>query len=458
MFSLEELAGVFGKDSIKGAFNGINITSVEHDTRRIKSNSLYVAIKGSNLDGHDFVKEAKQKGSVACLVHRHIDDAQIPQIVVKDTIEAYGKIASYWRSKINYPLIAITGSNGKTTTKDMLYSILSFKHRTVRTDGNFNNLIGAPYTLLSFPIDAEFGIVEMGMNSHGEIKKLSDIARPNIGLITNIGRAHIGLLGTIEGIFNAKMELFDHIIKNSGSVCVNMSDPMISKWFTAKRPSTASFTYSTDETEAELMVRSLGFSEGSEHFEAFLKGAKPLKGSIPVMGIHNVHNAASAIALGLMAGMDLKDCIEGIKDFKASKLRSSILEKNGVIYFVDCYNANPDSMKAAILSTAEYRTSGKKIAVLGDMLELESMSGVLHKEIGSFTASKGFDSVFAYGNYSQEYAEGFLGSGGKASNIHVYSLGDMLKMKRDLNSVVNKGDIVVVKGSRGMKLEEIFQD
>ncbi len=458
MLNIKDLIEVFGAENIKGDTSKLVINSVEHDTRRLRPDSLYVAIKGDNLDGHDFVEDAQAKGASACIVSRHIVNVDIPQVIVHDTVQAYGKLASYWRSRIKYPLIAVTGSNGKTTTKDMLFSVLSFKHKTVRTDGNFNNLIGAPYTLLSFPLDAEYGIVEMGMNSHGEIEKLSQMTRPNLGLITNIGRAHIGLLGSIEGIFKAKMELFDQVIKDKGSLCVNMSDPMISKWFTSKRPDVQSFTYSIDGADAELKVRPLGFNAGSEHFEASLNGKKTIKGSIPVMGIHNVHNAASAIAIGVMMGMDLKDCIEGVKDFKGSKLRSSIVEKNGVIYFVDCYNANPDSMKAAILSTAEYKTTGNKIAVIGDMLELESMSDELHKEIGSFVASKGFDSVFVYGNYSQRYADGFLSSGGKTANLHVYSFGDMASMKKDLRSIVKEGDLVVVKGSRGMKLEEIFQD
>jgi UDP-N-acetylmuramoyl-tripeptide--D-alanyl-D-alanine ligase len=460
MFKVKELIELFGKEKVFYTSEDVLIQSIEHDTRRIKPNSLYVAIRGTNFDGHDFVKDAVAKGAVACIVEKKITDVNITQIVVEDSIKAYGKLASYWRDKLNYPIIGVTGSNGKTTTKDILYSVFSTKKRTVRTDGNFNNLIGVPYTLLSFPLDAEVGIVEMGMNAAGEIKELSYIAKPNVAIITNIGRAHIGLLGSIQKIFSAKMELMDFVLKNNGSICVNLSDKLLFKWFTSNPPRTNFITYAVNDEKlnAKILARSLGFKDGAEHFSITMNDGSVFNAQIPLMGEHNVINACSAVSAGLLLGLDIKDCIRGVMDVKASKLRSTIIEKQGVIYFVDCYNANPDSMKASIISVSEYKNSGRKIAVLGDMLELESLSSELHREIGEFVADKKFDALFIYGNYSNDYMNGYLSSGGNKSTVFTYAVAEIDKMKKDINSYLKTGDIVVVKGSRGMKLESILQD
>ena len=457
MFNIKELYELFGVDVKIAASADTVINSVDHDTRRLKPNSLYVAIKGDNLDGHDFIKDAVSKGAVACLVEKQMPDISVPQIVVNDAVQAYGKLASYWRTKIKYPLVAVTGSNGKTTTKDMLYSVLSFKNVAVKTDGNFNNLIGVPYTILSFPLDADFGIVEMGMNAKGEIKKLAKITKANFGLITNIGRAHIGLLGSMNDVFEAKMELFDELLSSDGGVCVNLSDPMISKWFMSKKIKTPFITYGLekDAVNADVKLSPLGLKAGLEKFNVTFKGST-FEAEISVVGIHNVQNACSAIATGILMGLDPKDCVKAVANYKGSKLRSSIVEKDDVTYFVDCYNANPDSMRAALSSMHDYNVPGKKIVVLGDMLELESLSDELHYEIGSFVGTKGFDVAFFYGNYSQKYADGFISVAGKQKSVNVYPFGSMQKLKDDIKAVLKKGDLVVVKGSRGMKLEEIF--
>ncbi len=458
MFNIKELCDLFGTEYCDGKNSDIKILSVEHDTRRLKKNSLYVAINGDNFDGHDFVKEAVAKGAVACIVEKHIADVAVAQFVVKSTVKAYGQLASYWRSKIKYPLIAITGSNGKTTTKDMLYSVLSFKNKTVKTNGNFNNLIGVPYTILSFPLDAEFGIVEMGMNAKGEIKQLAQITKADVGLITNIGRAHVGLLGSIEAVFSAKMELFDEVIKDKGAVCVNVSDPLISKWFNGIKLSTPFITCGIENNKtfmADIKAIPLGFKDGVEKFKVIFKN-NVLEAEIPVLGVHNIQNACSAITIGVFLGLNIKDCVESVKEYEGSKLRSLIVKKDGVTYFIDCYNANPDSMKAALKSISEQKTSGRKVAVLGDMLELDLLSDELHYEIGYFAGLKGFDMVFAYGNYSQKYAEGFIDAVGNVKNISLYNFGDVQKLKKDLNAFLKNGDLVIIKGSRGMKLEEIL--
>ena len=458
MFNIKELCDIFGHDCCDDSVSNTVISSVDHDTRRLKAGSLYIAIKGDNLDGHDFIKDAVAKGAKACVVEKRMADVSVFQLVVKDSIKAYGEIASYWRSKIKYPIVAVTGSNGKTTTKDMLYAVLSFKNKTVATDGNFNNLIGVPYTILNFPIDADFGIVEMGMNAKSEIAQLANIAKPDAAIITNIGRAHIGLLGSIEQIFKAKMELFDYTIANNGSVCVNLSDPMMLKWFESAKLKVPYITYGVDGKNlppVEVKAVPLSTANGREKFNVIVNDLC-LDAEIPVIGLHNIQNACSAISAGILLGLEAKDCVDAIKNYKGSKLRSTILEKDGVIYFVDCYNANPDSMRVAIDSTFEYSNKGKKVAVLGDMLELQAMSEQLHNEIGNYVGLKGFDMVFFYGNYAQQYADGFIKAVGHNPNVKTYAFGKIVDLKNDLIALVKKGDVVLVKGSRGMKLEDIL--
>jgi len=440
MFRLSEIFKVLKHEDVV-------VLGVEHDTRRIKKGYLYVAIKGENLDGHNFIKEAEQKGAVACIVERKVDGVAIPQIIVGDTVKAYGEMAIFWRKKIKYPVIALTGSNGKTTTRDMIAAILSYRHKVVRSDSNFNNLIGVPYTLLNFPLDADYAVVELGMNMKGEIARLSEITDPDVGLITNIGRAHVGKLGSMDAVTSAKLELFDYMMKKKSTFIVNMSDPRIRSWFEKNRP--VKYVPFVD-------VEGLGSDDEKQKFIIKLKDGRSETGYVKLLGPHNLQNVAASVSVAVYLGMDMKDCVKALEKFIPPKMRSNIVVKNGVEFIIDCYNANPDSMRAAIETCAGIKGRKRHIAVIGDMKELDGMEQELHFEIGSFLAEEKYDLVFAIGEHSKEYEKGFI-TRSPASNIKTYELKDMALLKKDIGSYVKDGDVVLVKASRVIELEKIFE-
>ena len=463
MFNISELyKNVFGSQAIFLNAKNIFITAVEHDTRRIKEGSLYVAIKGENLDGHDFVKEAEQKGAVACMVDHKIDDIKIAQIIVPNTVYGYGELAKFWRRKIKYPIIGLTGSNGKTTTKDILFTILSYKNRVFRTQGNFNNLIGAPYTVLSFPVEGDYGIVEMGMNAAGEIYRIAEIANPNVGLITNIGRAHIGKLGSIEAVFSAKMELFDYMLNNEDYFFViNLSDKRISNWVNEKSiknkitfccPSSGNTSSLKD---AEIQIEQVSEEGDQQVFKIVLKNGETKTGKIKLSGVHNLCNVAAGVATAYHFGIKPDECIKALETFVPPAMRSNMVVKDGVRYLIDCYNANPDSMMAAIETGEDMSDVKRRIAIVGDMLELDDFSSLLHEEIGVFLGRKKYDHVFAIGQYSDDYRKGFLKTS-SADRISVYDTKNINVLKKDIRSFIKKGDFVLIKASRGMRLETIL--
>ncbi len=461
MFTISELKTVLTNAEFVNEGLDVTISSVEHDTRRIKSKSLYVAIKGENLDGHDFVIDAMNKGAVACICERKVANATITQIIVKDSVKAYGELARYWRNRIKYPVLGLTGSNGKTTTKDLIYTILSKKFRTVRTLGNFNNLIGVPYTILGFPLDAECAVVEMGMNAPGEIASLSKIADPDIALITNIGRAHIGRLGSIEAVVSAKTELFDYMLKKNGAFCLNMDDERINNWADVNRPQKViSYCYTDDdakECSSHICVKALSSSGRSQEFRVYCsKTGEEISGEIKIAGSHNLNNVSAAIAAAVFLGMDVKSCVKALKDFVPPAMRSNIVKKDGITYIVDCYNANPDSMIAAIRSLEMVKEASRRVAVVGDMLELDGMEKELHKEVGLALAENKFDLVYAIGNYAINYREGFESFSGNKGRLFTYSSEEMQKLRSELFSSLRNGDYVLVKASRGSKLELVF--
>jgi UDP-N-acetylmuramoyl-tripeptide--D-alanyl-D-alanine ligase len=482
MFTINEIADKAFKNECKllNLKNDITITSVDHDSRRIKEGALYVAIKGDNHDGHEFILDAARAGAVACIVEDAHPKLDIPQIVVKDSIYFYGELANYWRKKIKSPFIAITGSNGKTTVKEMLVKMLSVNKIVGATKGNFNNLIGLPYTILGFPLDIELAVLEMGMNATGEIYRLSQIAEPDVGIITNIGKAHIGELGSIEAIFNAKLELFDHIMeqkKEDGIFIVNISDAMMKNWkskdnikhritFSCNRNIPADVKLLIDDKEASTNTNS--------SYALLIDNIETIKSQTNLKGDYNLCNICCAVALGLAMGIKAKDAVESFKNIQLPEMRSNLINKNGIEYFVDCYNANPESMFASLQAVKNIRTKQIKnkiksteniasqtrlVAVVGDMLELGDFANGLHYDVGKELAVNGYEHVFAMGYYAKDYINGFLKndpSGVFNDNVMSYSSDEYDKLKKDLKSFLKPGDFVLVKASRGVRLEQVL--
>lgn len=425
------------------------ITNISTDTRTITDGSLFIAIRGENFDGHTFAHEAFNKGACAVIVDREIDG--VPCIVVKDTIRAYLDIAKMYRSKFNPIVVGVTGSVGKTTTKEMVSLVLSERFNTLKTEGNLNNEIGLPKTLLRLNEEHEAAVIEMGMIAKGEIEILSATTQPTIAVVTNVGYSHIENLKTQENILQAKMEIVEGL-KPNGILLLNADDKLLFPQRDMVKNRVV--TYGMLNSEADARASNITDNGISTFFTATYKG-ESIAFEIPCIGNHNILNALVAMVIGVESGIKLSEIANALKKYKADSLRQNIQKYGENTVIIDCYNASPDSMKASlsVLSTLNIEKGGRKIAVLGDMLELGDKSKELHELVGDYVGESKADIVFCYGSESQNIAHKAL----SYSKSVIYSSDKSLICKA-LKGIISENDIVLFKGSRGMKLEEIINE
>ena len=427
----------------------ITITGVQLDSRHVKPGDLFVAIMGEKADGHDFVSMAAKNGARAALVSRPVE-AEIPTILVSDTIRAYGDLAAAYRERAGVTVIGITGSVGKTTTKEMTACMLSRTYHTARTEGNHNNNLGLPMTILDMPDDTEVAVLEMGMNHFGEMAYLTSIARPDIAIITNIGTMHIEHLGTREGILQAKLEIMRGM-PDDGAGVFNGDEPLLwniraigkhKKYYYGIENHACDVT-ATDIVELDDGVRFVVHGFGQQ-FELF----------VPMLGRHAVYNALAATTVGLLLGVKPEQIQARFSSFHNTGMRQKIYVKNGVTIIEDCYNAGPESTEAALDVLAGIKTDGRRIAVLGDMLELGNRSAAEHYRIGRLAVGKA-DLLLTYGEHSVRTLTGAITGGMNPKNTDHFDthedMAHMLKMR------VSEGDVVLFKGSRGMRMEKVLQ-
>lgn len=422
----------------------VEINSVGIDSRSIKQGQLFVAIKGENFDGHDYVAQSLSGGAAAALVEVHKNTTAVK---VKDTRLALGDLAAYWRKKIKAPIVAITGSNGKTTVKEMLASILMVAagspDKVLATQGNLNNDLGMPLTLLKARPDHAYVILEMGMNHLGEISYLTNLAKPNIAIVNNAGEAHLGELGSMDAIAKAKGEIFEGLT-NDGIAIINQDDVYADFWktlsnhhrqitFGLNSNADVTATFQLKEMCSELRLKT---QAGEVTFD------------LPVAGIHNVRNALAASAVATALNISLKNIAEGLAGFSGVKgrLQEKIGRSDSVV-IDDTYNANPVSMKAAIDVLGARQ--GERVLVMGDMGELGSDAEHMHAEIGRYARQIGIEKLFAIGQLSRQAAEAF---GLKAKH---YDSIDVLS--DDILSLMNAKTTVLVKGSRFMQMERVVE-
>jgi UDP-N-acetylmuramoyl-tripeptide--D-alanyl-D-alanine ligase len=421
-------------------------TSVGADSRKIVSGQLFVALKGEHFDGHDFAEQAIKQGAAAVLVSGK--SSATPAMVVKDTYQGLGELAAYWRSKFAMPIAAITGSNGKTTVKEMLASILRTATKApeavLATQGNLNNHIGLPLTMLNLNAQHRYTVLEMGMNHSGEISYLTKLAKPTVALINNAGSAHIGELGSFEAIARAKGEIFEGLASD-GIAVINADDVFAPLWKTLiGQRKTISFglkntadVYAIYELQADASVLDIKTPKGQ------------FKAVLPTPGLHNVMNALAATGAALAMGVELSAIAEGLQNYAGVKGRLQHLKGvNGALVIDDTYNANPLSMKAAI--DVLMAKSGEKLLVLGDMGELGDDAAELHAEIGHYAKVAGVDALFTLGTLSQEMTAAF-GAGAK----HYESVE---ALAGDLAAKLKPTSVVLVKGSRFMAMERIVRE
>ncbi len=422
------------------------INSISRDSRQIGENCLYVPLKGEKFDGHDFIDKACEGGATAVLTERENEEYAIPLVRVKDTRLALGDIARFYRQKLgNLKIVAITGSVGKTTTKDMTASVISQKYNTVKTQGNYNNDIGVPLTVFSFDENTEAAVVEMGMNHFNEIEYLSSIALPDIAIITNVGVSHIENLGSREGILQAKCEIFSHMKEDSLKILNGDDDMLIT---VADKYKNICFAHI--DSEGELYADNVK-PKGLKGTDCVLHiGDITIPVSIPVAGRHMVLNALLAGRAGVELGLSPEEIKRGIEQFKPTAMRMDVFDTDDYTVINDAYNANPQSVKASldVLASCE----GRKCAVLGDMFELGKNAPQYHAEVGEYAALKGIDLVVCIGELSENMYRACIEKGGKA-----FYFGDMEEFTKKISSVIPKGSAVLVKASRGMHFEKIIE-
>lgn len=417
----------------------LTISGVSTDSRTIHQGEIFFALKGDNFDGHDFIEQAFANGAVAAVVDRDIDYHSGIIIRVADTLKALGDLAQSYRKRFDIICVAITGSNGKTTTKEMTACCLESRYSVLKTLGNLNNLIGLPQNLFRLEDHHQVGVFELGMSFPGEIARLAQICEPKIGVFTNIAPVHLENMKTIEAIAAAKHELMENLAVD-GLAIINSDDPILRTWI--GREQRKIVTYAIDSAADYRAERIRQSEQGNEFYVAGVKFA------ISHIGRHNIYNALAAIACADQFGCGLESSANALAKLQPGNLRSDVFRNHGITIIDDCYNANPVSMKLAIDTLASYPAKGKKIAVLADMLELGEHEIEFHQDIGRHLNRTGIDALFAYGKLAKNYLSDFHGS----VSAH-YDEKEMLIS--DLLNYMKKGDVVLVKGSRGMALEQI---
>lgn len=438
--------------AVQGSFgypSDAQVSSISTDTRTIEQGSVFVALKGKNFDGHDYAKKAIELGAYAAITERAIEGAEC--IIVDSTQTALLDVASYYRDKFDIKLVGITGSVGKTTTKEFVSLVMSKKFKTLKTQKNFNNEIGLPMTLFNLSYEHEAAVIEMGMSNLGEISRLSLTAKPNICLITNIGFSHIENLGSQENILKAKMEILDGADENAPLI-LSKDDKLLKS--VKVREGRKVIFYSISDSSADVFASDIKTIGERIEFNINCDG-KSYKAVINCLGEHNVKNALAAFCVGREYDIDPEDMISAIAEFVPDGIRQGVSEINGAKIIADCYNSSPDSAKASLHTLSQVDCEGKKIAVLGDMFELGKMARELHKSVGEVVFSEGIDILLCYGELSEYYVKGAVKKGFDENNARVFSTKE--ELAEHLKSIMKKGDAVLFKASRGMKFEDIIE-
>ena len=441
-FTLQEAAAALGLPQMQAQ---ATLADVCTDTRKIQPGSLFVCLRGERFDGHSFASQAAQLGAAALLVD-HPVDADVPQLVVTDTGKALLQLAGWYRRRFQLPVVGLTGSVGKTTTKEFIALVLGAKYNTLKTQGNLNNEIGVPQMLFRLEDSHTAAVIEMGMNHFGEISRLTRAVAPTVGLITNIGVSHIENLGSRAGILQAKLEILEGMAPDAPLI-VNMDNDMLRTVKLGDRPL---LTFAIDDQSADFTATDIA-EQGSTttftvHHSTF---TQPV--TIPTVGIHNVYNALAAMAVGYVTGVDPAAAASALANYVPAGMRQNLVQVGGVQVIEDCYNASPDSMRAALQTLGKLPVR-RRYAVLGAMLELGDYAKEAHTQVGKMAAENGIDGVLAYGADAAYIVEAAKQAG--LENARLFDTKEALV--QSLAQQVQPGDGVLFKGSRGMHLENVM--
>ena len=432
-----------------------SVTGTIQDSRKIEKDWLFLAAKGEKTDGHRFIPDVYEKGALAVMCERALTDEDAPEeksidefsyIVVSDTFAALRKLAAWYRKQLNVKVVGITGSVGKTSTKEMIAATLGAGFKVLKTEGNFNNAIGLPLTIMRLRDEDEVAVLEMGISDFGEMSLLASMARPDISVITNIGQCHLETLTDRDGIFLAKTEMF-HYLQKDGRAVLNGSDDklVMTQSVCGKTPvffNDGKESFATDTESLGLLG-----TKCTLHFSG-----RTVNVTIPVPGIHQVTNALAAAAVGEIFGLTDEEIKAGIESTKGLTGRGNIIKTDKYVLIDDCYNANPASMRAGLSLLQEAK--GRKVAILGDMFELGADERNLHRQVGQAMEDEGMkpDVLICIGNLSKEIYEGAP----EGMEKHMYP--DKESFLKETDSILKNGDAILLKASHGMEFSRLVDE
>ena len=433
---------------VKGDPNSI-VSGISTDSRALEEDDLFVALIGERFDGHDFISQAVSRGAMGALASRDVEGSSVEiLILVEDTLQALGDIARLYRSSFSIPVVGITGSNGKTTTKDMTASVLSQKYRVLKTEGNFNNAIGVPLTLLRLSRTHEIAVVEMGTGTPGEMLRLVEIAQPDVAVVTNVGPTHLEFFGSIDEVAAEK-----RILAQAASLAVlNADDPLAAKMRDVADGKTVLFGV---DRSADVLADEIGQDQNSGLEFTLTASEGRTSVHLALLGRHNVYNALAAASVGILFHVSLDEIKKALELYRGMSMRMQKVAVDNATIIDDTYNSNPVSLRTAVDFLSEAECDGKKIAVLGDMLELGERSDELHREVGRFIVGHSINILLTVGDRSAKIAEAALSAGMTQDKVVICKTN--FEALIHLRSILGEGDIALIKGSRGMKMEEIVE-
>ena len=457
----EEIAKVCCAELIKiGSPASEIVERISHDSREGGDKTLFCAIVGEKHDGHDFIADAVSTGSQVVLLSslpENTDGLDFYAIRVEDTVKALGTLAAYYKDFSDATFVAVTGSVGKTTTKEFISAVASASFKTHKTKGNYNNEIGLPLTLFDLSPDDKVSVIEMGMSARGEIEYMSKLVRPDIAVITNIGTSHLAALGTRENICAAKLEIVSGL-KKDGSLILNADEPLLfaTRGHVEPEPEFVS-VYNRFGDYRAVNIRYL---ENGIMYDLIYNNKAVTNVEIPALGRHNVYNSLIAYAVGVKLGMTDDMIRRGLLTFVSTDKRQNIYDVGGITVIDDCYNASPESMRAAIdvLTSIASRRGVKPCALLGDMLELGEYSRLMHDQLGQYAAQMKVQKLYCYGAMADVVAEAAIKKGVRADNVYVSLDSDNpMEMAKMINSSMQSGDVLLVKASRAVSAERVIE-
>lgn len=445
-------------ENIAKACNGIyvgdedlkskEITGVEKDSRLIEDGYLYLPFVGARVDGHDFIPQVFDKGALCTLSERDLDNPKGPYIKVESVATALKDIAEFYRKQLSCKIIGITGSVGKTSTKEIIASVLEEKFKVLKTEGNYNNEIGEPLTILKIRDEHEVAVIEMGISDFEEMHRLAKVSRPDVCVITNIGTCHLENLGDRDGVFKAKTEIFDNL-KENAYVVLNGDDDKLSQIKDVRGVKPVFFGIETDRDVCAVKYQSLGIEGTKVTIRYFDEEFETI---IPIPGHHMIYNAMAASCFGKHFGMTTEEIDKGIRSLKAISGRNNIFHTDKYVVIDDCYNANPMSMKASLSVLNEANT--RKVAILGNMYELGENEKQLHREVGMHAANLGIDVVICIGELAKNIADAAKENN---KNIKVFYFETKEEFENKMDDILKENDSILVKASNSMKFKTIVE-